>query len=66
MSFSQTLKTNISETILALEKAALEKWNHGDPSGYVNSSASISRQLTVNELQKQSKYFYQFLNGFIY
>jgi len=39
MSFSQTLKRDISETIIALEKGALEKWNHGDPSGYINLSA---------------------------
>jgi ketosteroid isomerase-like protein len=38
MSFSQT--TNISETIIALEKGALEKWNQGDPSGYLNLSAN--------------------------
>lgn len=39
MSFSQTMNTNISETIIALEKRALEKWNHGDPSGYLDLSA---------------------------
>jgi ketosteroid isomerase-like protein len=37
MSFSQT--TNIPETIIALEKQALEKWNNGDPSGYLDLSA---------------------------
>lgn len=39
MSFSQNLKTDISGTIIALEKAALEKWNSGDPGGYINLSA---------------------------
>ena len=39
MSFSQNLKTDISGTIIALEKAALEMWNSGDPSGYINLSA---------------------------
>lgn len=39
MSFSQTTNTDISETIIALEKRALEKWNQGDPSGYLNLSA---------------------------
>jgi hypothetical protein len=39
MSFSQTTKTDISETIIALEKGALEKWNQGDPSGYLDLSA---------------------------
>ncbi|MCW5911357.1 MAG: nuclear transport factor 2 family protein [Cyclobacteriaceae bacterium] len=39
MSFSQTTDTGISETIIALEKAALEKWNQGDPGGYLNLSA---------------------------
>ena len=39
MSFSQTTITDISETIIALEKGALEKWNQGDPSGYLDLSA---------------------------
>ncbi len=39
MSYSQTTNTDISETIIALEKGALEKWNHGDPSGYLDLSA---------------------------
>ena len=29
-------KDSISTTILSLEKSALEKWNNGDPSGYLN------------------------------
>lgn len=39
MSFSQTADTDLSETIIALEKRALEKWNHGDPDGYLDLSA---------------------------
>ena len=39
MIYSQTTNTNISETIIALEKEALEKWNQGDPSGYLDLSA---------------------------
>jgi hypothetical protein len=39
MSFSQTTNTDISETFIALEKGALEKWNQGDPSGYLELSA---------------------------
>lgn len=39
MAFSQTTNTNIPTTIIALEKAALEKWNHGDPTGYLDLSA---------------------------
>ena len=38
-SFSQTPTTNVSATIIALEKSALEKWNHGNPSGYLELSA---------------------------
>ncbi|WP_320054471.1 nuclear transport factor 2 family protein [uncultured Acetobacteroides sp.] len=38
-SFSQSANAEISATIVALEKAALEKWNQGDPSGYINLSA---------------------------
>jgi hypothetical protein len=30
---------NISETIIALEKAALERWGKGDPSGFLEISA---------------------------
>ena len=39
MSYSQTVNPDISETIIALEKAALEKWNQGDPGGYLELSA---------------------------
>jgi ketosteroid isomerase-like protein len=30
---------SIQKTIVGLEKAALERWNHGDPSGYLELSA---------------------------
>jgi ketosteroid isomerase-like protein len=39
MSFSHTTNTDISDTIIALEKGALEKWNKGDPTGYLDLSA---------------------------
>ena len=39
MSFSQSTNTDISDTIIALEKRALEKWNKGDPTGYLDLSA---------------------------
>jgi ketosteroid isomerase-like protein len=32
--------TKVQETIIRLEKAALERWNHGDPSGYLELYAS--------------------------
>jgi len=38
-SFSQTTNEDVCETIIALEKSALEKWNQGDPSGYLDLSA---------------------------
>ena len=38
-SFSQTTSSDTSATIIALEKAALVKWNRGDPSGYLDISA---------------------------
>ena len=37
--FSQTTNADISATIIALEKAALKKWNQGDPGGYLDISA---------------------------
>jgi ketosteroid isomerase-like protein len=39
MSLFQATKTDISETVIALEKEALERWNHGDPGGYLDLSA---------------------------
>ena len=38
-SFSQT-NAVLSAKIIALEKAALEKWNNGDPSGYLDLSTN--------------------------
>lgn len=37
--FSQTPDADLSATIIALEKSALDKWNQGDPSGYLDLSA---------------------------
>ena len=37
--YAQTNTEELSATIIALEKAALEKWNQGDPSGYLDLSA---------------------------
>jgi len=34
-----TTGADFSKTIIALEKAALEKWNQGDPNGYLDLSA---------------------------
>jgi ketosteroid isomerase-like protein len=39
MSLLPATHTDISDTIIALEKGALEKWNHGDPGGYLDLSA---------------------------
>jgi ketosteroid isomerase-like protein len=39
MSFSPTINTDLSAKIIALEKGAMEKWNQGDPSGYLDISA---------------------------
>ena len=39
MTFSQSTSTDISKTIIALEKGALDKWNQGNPSGYLDISA---------------------------
>ncbi len=35
-----TAELNITETILAMERAALDRWGKGDPSGYLEISAS--------------------------
>ena len=37
--FSQTADADLSATIIALEKSALDRWNQGDPSGYLDLSA---------------------------
>ena len=39
MTSSQTANTDISETIIGLEKSALEKWNKCDPNGFIDLSA---------------------------
>ena len=63
MSFSQTTNTAISETIIALEKGALEKWNQGDPSGYLELSADDvtyfdpSIELRLDGLDNLKKYY---------
>lgn len=36
----QAQEKTVPETIIGLEKAALERWNHGDPSGYIELSAT--------------------------
>jgi ketosteroid isomerase-like protein len=38
MDYSKSSNTDIRQRIIALEKEALEKWNHGDPSGYLDLS----------------------------
>jgi ketosteroid isomerase-like protein len=37
--YSQLEHNEISKTIIALETSALEKWNKGDPGGYLDISA---------------------------
>ena len=39
MTSLQTANTDISETIIGLEKSALEKWNKYDPNGFIDLSA---------------------------
>jgi len=39
MAYAQE-NTTIESTIIDMEKAALERWNHGDPSGFLEISAS--------------------------
>jgi ketosteroid isomerase-like protein len=36
---SQAAHAGVSQTIIALERAALDKWNAGDPGGYLDLSA---------------------------
>ena len=63
MSYSQTTNTDISNTIIALEKEALEKWNQGDPSGYLDLSADDvtyfdpSLELRLDGLDNLKKYY---------
>jgi ketosteroid isomerase-like protein len=39
MTSSKATKKNISDTIIAFEKGALDKWNQGNPNGYLEISA---------------------------
>ena len=63
MSFPKTTNTGISETIIALEKTALEKWNQGDPSGYLDLSAEDvtyfdpSIEVRLDGLDRLKKYY---------
>jgi ketosteroid isomerase-like protein len=60
---SATTNTDIAQAIIALEKGALEKWNHGDPGGYLDLSAedvtyfdpSIEKRL--DGLENLKKYY---------
>jgi len=53
----------VSAKIIALEKAALEKWNNGDPSGYLSLSASDvvyfdpSLPQRLNGIEALTKYY---------
>lgn len=38
MDYSKITNADIPQMIIALEQEALEKWNHGDPSGYLDLS----------------------------
>jgi ketosteroid isomerase-like protein len=63
MDYPKTKITDIPQMIIALEKKALEKWNHGDPGGYLDLSdddvtyfdPSLERRL--NGLDNLSKYY---------
>lgn len=61
MNYSQTSNSDVQQRIITLEKEALEKWNHGDPSGYLDLSdddvtyfdPSLERRLDgLNNLKK--------------
>lgn len=39
ITFAQTGDTGVSDKIISLEKAALDRWNNGDPTGYLDLSA---------------------------
>jgi ketosteroid isomerase-like protein len=39
MDYSNTTNTGTSQKIIALERGALEKWNQGEPGGYLDLSA---------------------------
>jgi ketosteroid isomerase-like protein len=63
MVFSQTGNTSISETIIALEKEALEKWNQGNPNAYLDISANDVNyfdpfnELRLDGLEKLKQYY---------
>lgn len=63
MCFAQTINNDISETIIALEKVALDKWNRGDPSGYLDLSAEDvtyfdpSTEQCIEGLDNLKKYY---------
>ncbi len=71
MSFSQTTGDNVTQTIIALEKNALEKWNQGDPDEYLALSAdnvtyfdpSIERRLDGLEALKK---YYEPVRGLVH
>ncbi|GET25959.1 DUF4440 domain-containing protein [Prolixibacter sp. NT017] len=54
---------SVPAKIIALEKAALEKWNNGDPSGYLSLSASDvvyfdpSLPQRLNGIEALTKYY---------
>jgi ketosteroid isomerase-like protein len=39
MTAAKELSTDIAQTIIAMERAALERWGNGDPSGFLEISA---------------------------
>lgn len=61
-------KENLAAEIISLEKAALEKWNHGDPSGYLDI---YSKQITYFDPYQEKRLdgwdtmekFYESLRG---
>lgn len=71
MSFSQRTGDNVTQTIIALEKNALEKWNQGNPDVYLALSAdnvtyfdpSIERRLDGLEALKK---YYEPVRGLVH
>lgn len=63
MTSSKTTSSDLSLTIIALEKSALEKWNNGDPGGYLDASADDVvyfdpfTELRVDGLEALKKYY---------
>jgi len=58
-----TPSADLSKTIIALEKAALEKWNQGDPNGYLDLSTEEVvyfdpfTELRLDGLESLKKYY---------